>query len=83
MSDEDDDDFEFSDLGSFKINYDINRVPETFKPVMIEQVVTMSQWLMEAIEEDGKLMEMLTWSKERIASYEQALLQKHQAERGD
>jgi hypothetical protein len=77
-----DDDFKFEDLKP-TLGFDITKVPDTFKPVAMEVVIGMNTWLMETLEEEGILFEMLTWSTERIKQYEQALISKREAERGD
>jgi len=81
--DEDDD---FESLGEMMdptLNYDINRVPEQLKPVVMETLIGMNTWLMDTIEKEGILFEMLTWSQDRITKYEEALISKHKAEQGD
>jgi len=39
-------------------------------------------WLFNQLEKDDMVLEMLTWSKDRIKKYEQSLIDKHEAERG-
>lgn len=75
-------DFEFEDLKP-TLGFDITRVPDRLRPAAMEGVIGMNLWLLETLEEDGILFEMLTWSKERIKQYEQALISKHEAERGN
>ena len=82
MSHQDDEDFDLSDLMNTALDYDINKVPDTFKSAMIEQLCAMNNFLVDSLEDEGKLMEMLTWSKDRIKSYESAIIQKHLAEKG-
>jgi hypothetical protein len=80
----DEDDLEsFSEIMQPTLNYDINRVPEPLKPVVMEALIGMNTWLMDTIEKEGILLEMLTWSQDRITKYEEALISKHKAEHGD
>lgn len=80
----DEDDFEsFKEIMEPTLNYDINRVPEPLKPVVMESLIGMNTWLMDTIEKEGILLEMLTWSQDRITKYEEALISKHKAEHGD
>jgi hypothetical protein len=81
--DEDDEDgFSLSSLTDLNLDYDISQIPGPFKSLALEQICAMNNFLVNSLEEEGKLMEMLTWSSERIKSYETAIIQKHKAERG-
>jgi len=80
----DEDDFEsFQEMMEPTLNYDITRVPEPLKPVVMESLIGMNTWLMDTIEKEGLLFEMLTWSQDRINTYEQALISKRKAEQGE
>jgi hypothetical protein len=80
----DEDDFEsFQEMMEPTLNYDITRVPEPLKPVVMESLIGMNTWLMDTIEKEGLLFEMLTWSQDRIHTYEQALISKRKAEQGE
>jgi len=74
---------QFVEHMAFKLNKDINQVPEPLKDKVIEQIVDASLFLMNSLEKEGKLIEMLGWSQDRITAYEKAILDKHKAERGD
>jgi hypothetical protein len=80
--DDDEDDFSLSSLTDVNLDYDISKIPAPFKAMALEQICAMNAFLVNSIEDEGKLMEMLTWSTERIKSYETAIIQKHKAERG-
>jgi hypothetical protein len=79
---DDEDDFSLSSLTDLNLDYDISKVPAPLKSLALEQICAMNNFLVNSLEEEGKLMEMLTWSSERIKSYETAIIQKHKAERG-
>lgn len=87
MSDDDDDRgssfSEFSEFMTFKLGRDINSIPDPLKASVIEQTIDAGTFLMNSLENEGKLIEMLTWSSERIKAYENAILEKRKAEMGD
>jgi len=65
-----------------KLDFNINAVPDPLKQVAMNQFIDMSMWLFNQLEKDDMVLEMLTWSKDRIKKYEQSLIDKHEAERG-
>jgi hypothetical protein len=54
------------------------RMEEAAKTQMIERSIEAAKIIMKQVEEDGVLIEMLSgWSKDRTASYESAVLERH------
>jgi hypothetical protein len=62
------------DPEKFNFSYDIEKAPEALRPVLTEQIVQISSFILDALEEDGKLMEMLLWPSEKIKAYELTVL---------